>query len=145
METFPTFHEDIKKRLNQNFNRYAISAGQLLGTAQLFKKNPAYNKYKIISDWVQFLRIQEDSTVKLGNVDETLYIYYINSGSMTKKKLERTLYSAFLRDNERRRLRNEHEYNSLEEYLKNYWKRPSSFVINTFFLAANYFQQFIVY
>src|SRR4030067_2615563 len=36
VETFPTEHKEIKKRLSTTFSRYAISAGQLLGTAELF-------------------------------------------------------------------------------------------------------------
>ncbi len=87
VETFPARHAEIKNRLNTKFNRYAISAGQLLGSAELFKNNPVNNKYKIMSDWDQFLRMQENPDVKLGNVSESLYIYYLNSGSMTSEKI----------------------------------------------------------
>jgi glycosyltransferase involved in cell wall biosynthesis len=145
VETFPTEHAEIKVRLNTTFNRYAISAGQLLGTAELFKKNPVRNKFKIMSDWDQFLRIQENPDVKLGNVGESLYIYYINSGSMTRRKFERSLYSAFLRDSELRRLKGKKEFTSFSNYLNNFWKMPSSLVINSFFITTKYIQQFIVY
>ncbi len=145
IETFPAEHHEIKRRLNLTFNRYAISAGQLLGTAYLFKENPVYGKYKIMSDWDQFLRIQENPNVKLGNVNESLYIYYINQGSMTRRKFERSLYSAFLRDSERRRLRRQNEFSSLTEYLNNFWKTPASLAFNSFFISTKYVQQFLEY
>ncbi len=145
VETFPIEHSEIKKRLDTIFNRYAISAGQLLGSAELFKKIPVQNKFKIMSDWDQFLRIQENRDVKLGNVNESLYIYYINSGSMTRRKFERSLYSAFLRDSELRRVKGKKEFISLSNYLNNFWKMPSSLAINSFFITTKYIQQFIVY
>jgi glycosyltransferase involved in cell wall biosynthesis len=145
VETFPTRHYEIKERLSTTFNRYAISAGQLLGTAELFKQKPVQGKFKIMSDWDQFLRIQENQDVKLGNVYESLYIYYINSGSMTRRKFERSLNSAFLRDCELRRLKGKREFASLDEYLNNFWKMPSSFAINSFFITTKYIQQFLVY
>ncbi len=144
-ETFPEGHEIIKKRLLGKFNRYVISAGQLLGTAILFKENPVKNKFKIMSDWDQFLRMQENPDVKLGNVNQSLYKYYLNSGSMTRKKFERALYSSFLRDSERRRVCGKPEFESLASYLRNYWKEPRSFIINTFLISAKYIQQFINY
>ncbi len=145
VETFPTKHEDIKKRLAKTFNRYAISANQLLGTAQLFKSNPVQNKFKIMSDWDQFLRIQENQKVRLGNVNESLYIYYVNSGSMSIRKYERSLYSAFLRDCEIRRLRGEEEFSNIHEYLRSFWKKPTSLFLNSFFIGTKYIQQFIDY
>jgi glycosyltransferase involved in cell wall biosynthesis len=145
LESFPGEHNEIKARLKSNFNRYAISANQLLGTAGLFKKNPVQNKFKIMSDWDQFLRIQENPDVKLANVNESLYIYYLNSGSMTRKKMERSLYSAFLRDSEIRRLKGKEEFTSIDNYIKNFWKAPSSLAINSFFIITKYIQQFIVY
>ncbi len=145
VEKFPVDHFEIKDRLKTNFNRYAISANQLLGTAELFKQNPVQGKFRIMSDWDQFLRIQENPDVKLANVDESLYVYYINSGSMTKRKFERSLNSAFLRDCELRRLKGKKEFNSLDDYLNNFWKAPSSFAINSFFITTKYIQQFLVY
>lgn len=145
VEIFPTGHLEIKKRLNTKFNRYAISAGQLLGTAELFKNNPVNIKYKIMSDWDQFLRMQENPDVKLANIEESLYIYYLNSGSMTLKKFERSLYSAFLRDSEMRRKKGLAEFNNLKEYINNFWKTPASLFINSFFISAKYVQQFRSY
>ncbi|HSP87349.1 MAG TPA: glycosyltransferase family 2 protein [Ignavibacteriaceae bacterium] len=145
VETFPEEHSEIKRMLNTTFNRYSISAGQLLGTAFLFKNHPVQNKFKIMSDWDQFLRIQENPDVKLGNVDESLYIYYINSGSMTRRKFERSLYSAFLRDSELRRIKGEKEFISLNDYINNFWKMPKSLAVNSFFITTKYIQQFIVY
>ena len=145
VEKFPTSHFEIKKRLQTIFNRYAISAGQLLGSSELFKENPVNIKYKIMSDWDQFLRMQENPDVKLGNVDESLYIYYLNSGSMTLKKFERSLYSAFLRDSELRRKKGKKEFESLSEYINNFWKTVPSLATNSFFISAKYFQQFLSY
>lgn len=145
VETFPAGHNEIKRRLKQSFNRYAISAGQLLGTAYLYKENPVYGKYKIMSDWDQFLRIQENPNVKLGNVNESLYIYYINAGSMTRRKFERSLYSAFLRDSERRRSKRQKEFSSISDYMNNFWKTPASLAFNSFFISTKYVQQFLEY
>lgn len=115
---FPISNDDIRAGFKRSYNRETVSPNASFAHRSLYEKNRYHEFIKIMSDWDLVLRFNEDPEVYFYNIQEPLYYYRLNDGSLTMKRTERIPYNLLVRYNEILRRKNKPEITSLEQFFK---------------------------
>ena len=110
----PVKHEDILKGFTRIYNRTTIVGATIMAHKNIFLKHRYMTKFKFYEDWDLLVRLGESKEVRFVNVDKPLYTYMIRIKG-TKFQTDWLDYNIFMRDCQRRRLKNLPEYNSPQE------------------------------
>jgi glycosyltransferase involved in cell wall biosynthesis len=112
----PTDNVTIRRKLRRLWGRAAITPGTIMASADLLRQYKYNEFYKVMVDWDLILRLAENEAVVFANVPEPLYLYRLNSGSMTLNQGPRVRYNILVRYNELQRRKGRPEIRSLEEF-----------------------------
>lgn len=112
----PMSNSDIRAGFKRFYNRGTVSPNTSFAHRSLYEKNRYHEFIKIMSDWDLVLRIKEDPDVYFYNIQEPLYSYRLNDGSLTLKRSERIPYNLLVRYNEILRNKNKAELTSLAQF-----------------------------
>jgi teichuronic acid biosynthesis glycosyltransferase TuaG len=112
----PESNKEIRAGLRRFYNRETIYPQASLAHRSIYTENRYHEYIKVMSDWDLVSRISEDPEVHFHNVQEPLYYYRLNEGSMTLKQKTRIPYNLLMRYNEILRRKNKKELTSLKDF-----------------------------
>lgn len=111
----PLDNKSIRKGFKRVLNRCTILPQTILAATSLFRQYRYNEIYRTLSDWDFILRMGENPAVVFANIQESLYLYRLNEGSLTMTK-NRIRYNLLLRYNEINRRSQRPEIQSLDEF-----------------------------
>jgi teichuronic acid biosynthesis glycosyltransferase TuaG len=120
----PGTDREIRKQMSRWWNRDAVLPQTTLIDAELLRAYQYNEFYHVMVDWDLMIRLSEDERVNFANVQEPLYYYRLNDGSMTLDQHRRIRYNLLVRYNEIRRRKGQPEAQSLEELDRRLHDRP---------------------
>jgi len=139
----PVEHEDILKGFTRIYNRTTIVGATIMAHKNIFLKHRYMTKFKFYEDWDLLVRLGESKEVRFVNVDKPLYTYMIRIKG-TKFQTDWLDYNIFMRDCQRRRLKNLPEYNSPQEMFEALKQHDKSrYLLYWFFERLVEFKRFL--
>jgi glycosyltransferase involved in cell wall biosynthesis len=126
-------NKGIRKSLNSFFNKEGLYPQTALAHRAIYLENKYREFLKITSDWDLVLRIKEDPKIYFHNVQELLYHYRLNDGSMTLDRDKKLYYLLLVRYNEILRKKHKPEILSIEQFELLITKNLTAKVIYNFF------------
>ncbi|MBN1980546.1 MAG: glycosyltransferase family 2 protein [Chitinivibrionales bacterium] len=136
---FPQTDDAIRKKLSRLTGRLAIMPGTLMTRRALLSEFGYNEGFKILTDWDLINRLFEDTSVCFGNVQEFLYMYRLNNGSMTLNLSNRNRYNAMVWFNAYRRRHALTEAKSIEDFNILVRQNPLIFCFYRIFLLLKLF------
>jgi hypothetical protein len=138
---YPEGNRQIRKAFWRPFNRSVILPGTILAHASIFQSTKYSEAFRIMTDWDFILKVGDNPDVVFENVQEPLYKYRVNQGSMSLNSPIRNRYNLMVWYNQIQRKFGRSEAVSLQDFECKMKRNIFSFSIYNILLTAKAIQR----